>query len=387
MEKRIKFVWILSIVTMALIFCGQTYWLYRQYDFSMSETAKQLEADCNQVLKNEQQKREVERLKSSSRRDEINRVIMKGDVYGILPDAKKARNISAAKLKKEAEKKDSIADKPLEMTFYSSLTGDSLDIKLYDMDFVYAADFTSMYNNAVYKKIQPQVIDSLLKDKGYAGIEHFKTIKSQRVAYPARYEVSGIFSKVCHVTYSSNPFKYEKVEFDVKIPIKSAISSMLTPLIATLLMLIVLAFCLAYQVKTIIIQKRIDGIRHEFMKNMIFEMKQPEEDSSSDGGVRIGETHFYYSLNELQHGSERVILTSRQAEIMRILCENANQVVLRETLLMQAWGDDSYSNSLALNVQISYLRRALKSDELLSIEVLYKRGYMLKVKTKETAAE
>ena len=48
---------------------------------------------------------------------------------------------------------------------------------------------------------------------------------------------------------------------------------------------------------------------------------------------------------------------------------------------MPAWGDDSYSNSLALNVQISYLRRALSSDETVSIEALYKKGYVLRVIT------
>ena len=36
MSKRIKTVWILSIITMILIFCGQTYWLINQYEFTTS---------------------------------------------------------------------------------------------------------------------------------------------------------------------------------------------------------------------------------------------------------------------------------------------------------------------------------------------------------------
>jgi DNA-binding response OmpR family regulator len=145
------------------------------------------------------------------------------------------------------------------------------------------------------------------------------------------------------------------------------------------LLIVVLAFCLLYQAKTILIQKRIDGIRHEFMKNMIFEMKQPASENTLSGAVRMGRTEFRYDLNELQQDNQRIILTSRQAEILHILAEHRNQIVPREVLLNAAWGDDSYANSMALNVQISYLRRALKADESLSIEVIYKKGYILNI--------
>ena len=80
--------------------------------------------------------------------------------------------------------------------------------------------------------------------------------------------------------------------------------------------------------------------------------------------------------------SERVMLTSRQAEIFKILSDSPNRIVPREQILLAAWGDDSYSNSMALNVQISYLRRAIRSDERLAIEVVYKKGYILNVKDK-----
>lgn len=148
----------------------------------------------------------------------------------------------------------------------------------------------------------------------------------------------------------------------------------------SLLFILVLAFCLCYQVKTIVIQKRIDGIRREFLKNMILEQKQPKEEPGKGDCVKVGDTEFRYGINELRHGNERIILTSRQAEIFRLLVATPNEVVGRGQILAEAWGDDSYSNSLALNVQISYLRRAIKDDEHLSIDVVYKKGYVLNVK-------
>jgi two-component system phosphate regulon sensor histidine kinase PhoR len=64
--------------------------------------------------------------------------------------------------------------------------------------------------------------------------------------------------------------------------------------------------------------------------------------------------------------------------LLRLLAETPKEVVPREKILQQIWGDDSYANSLALNVQVTYLRRALKSDPTLSIEAVIKRGYVLK---------
>lgn len=145
------------------------------------------------------------------------------------------------------------------------------------------------------------------------------------------------------------------------------------------LSLFILIGCLYYLVKTIVFQKRIDGIRHEFLKNMIYELKQPkEDDKGEESAVFIGSITFYYAQNELLCGNSRVVITSRQAEILKLLAENQNQLVERDFILNEVWGDDSYSNSLALNVQITYLRRALNLDEKVSIEAVIKKGYILR---------
>ena len=53
------------------------------------------------------------------------------------------------------------------------------------------------------------------------------------------------------------------------------------------------------RIKTIVFQKRIDGIRHEFLKNMIYELKQPKEgDKGEESAVFIGSIAFYYAQNE-----------------------------------------------------------------------------------------
>jgi len=101
------------------------------------------------------------------------------------------------------------------------------------------------------------------------------------------------------------------------------------------------------------------------------------EDNIQEEIYRIGNTVFNYSNNELRSGNNKTLLTSRQAEILRMLAKSLNTAVPRENILSLVWGADSYANSLALNVQITYLRRALQNDSKLSIVSLNKKGYVL----------
>lgn len=92
----------------------------------------------------------------------------------------------------------------------------------------------------------------------------------------------------------------------------------------------------------------------------------------------FGNTVFDYSTNEIRTGNSKTLITSRQAEILRILARNLNVAIDREILLSTVWGNASYANSLALNVQITYLRKALRNDPSTGIVSLTKKGYMLK---------
>lgn len=93
----------------------------------------------------------------------------------------------------------------------------------------------------------------------------------------------------------------------------------------------------------------------------------------------FGHTTFDYTNNELRTSASKVLITSRQAEILRLLVKHMDSAVSRETILAQVWGVSSHTNSLALNVQISYLRKALRNDDSVQIESLMKKGYAIKV--------
>ena len=92
----------------------------------------------------------------------------------------------------------------------------------------------------------------------------------------------------------------------------------------------------------------------------------------------FGNTTFNYTTNEIRTGNNKVLITSRQADILRILATNLNLAVDRDLLLETVWGTSSYANSLALNVQVTYLRKALHNDPSTGIVSLPKKGYMLR---------
>ena len=90
----------------------------------------------------------------------------------------------------------------------------------------------------------------------------------------------------------------------------------------------------------------------------------------------LGETVFRPNLSSLTYRGETHSLSVRQTEILQMLAENVGKPVARDVILEKIWGDASYSNSLALNVQISYIRRLI-SDPGVSITSIKKRGYIL----------
>ena len=101
--------------------------------------------------------------------------------------------------------------------------------------------------------------------------------------------------------------------------------------------------------------------------------------ASSPSRIIIGQTVFDSNLSTIEYSGTVQHLSARQSEILTILVQNIGQTVERSYLLEHVWGNDSYANSLALNVQITYLRKMLEADTSISIVSLKKRGYRLEV--------
>ncbi len=70
-------------------------------------------------------------------------------------------------------------------------------------------------------------------------------------------------------------------------------------------------------------------------------------------------------------------LTSREAEVLRMLCRAKKKVVRREDILTAIWGENDYFAGRSLDVFISKLRKYFAEDPNVNIENVIKVGYIL----------
>ena len=119
-----------------------------------------------------------------------------------------------------------------------------------------------------------------------------------------------------------------------------------------------------------------------YPEELIAKIKERFEQHLSTSSTRmaIGQTIFDRNLSTIEIDGVVQHLSARQSEILTILAQNIGLTVERDIILQSVWGNDSYANSLALNVQITYIRKMLAPDTSISIVSLKKRGYILEVK-------
>ena len=89
---------------------------------------------------------------------------------------------------------------------------------------------------------------------------------------------------------------------------------------------------------------------------------------------KIGQFSFDYE--DLNLSDSR--LTQREADVLRILAIHENEIVKRELILKEIWGEDDYFHGRSLDVFISRLRKYLSSDISVAIENIHSVGFKLR---------
>ena len=70
-------------------------------------------------------------------------------------------------------------------------------------------------------------------------------------------------------------------------------------------------------------------------------------------------------------------LTTKESELLKLLCNNINQVLERNFALKAIWIDDNYFNARSMDVYITKLRKYLKPDPNVQIINVHGKGYKL----------
>lgn len=104
-----------------------------------------------------------------------------------------------------------------------------------------------------------------------------------------------------------------------------------------------------------------------------------DESESSKNIIKISDIEINIEKYEVKKNNEKIILTLKEFELLRILAENKGRVLTRDFLLDKIWGYDYVGETRTVDVHIRHLRQKIEDDDSLSqvIETIRGVGYRM----------
>ena len=103
--------------------------------------------------------------------------------------------------------------------------------------------------------------------------------------------------------------------------------------------------------------------------------KRPSENAAEV--YSIGRFTFDVAKQLLTWQDQSRKLTTKESELLELLCRHRNEVLERNFALKSIWIDDNYFNARSMDVYITKLRKYLSRDETVEILNIHGKGYKL----------
>lgn len=284
MEKRIKIVWMLTLITAFLMIGGQAYWLYNQYGYSVDEYMSTLHQKLVVLEREELEKRyAVKKIKWKYSLDYMiqlpDSINSKGRTFCtiIFTNQKKAIDSVYNPLNVDTLLRDALSKKCAAITFPSDSGGMAKadTFRVENVMFGQINEATSSYQTQLEVPFTIECFDSLLQANRIEASD-IEFARSDTFQWESSYvRAAQFFPPAMNIVYPYNPFKKEVAKATIILPLNPLIRRMGWQLIGSACLLILLVFCLIYQIKTILKQRRIDELRKSFVNTMIHELKRP----------------------------------------------------------------------------------------------------------------
>ena len=101
-------------------------------------------------------------------------------------------------------------------------------------------------------------------------------------------------------------------------------------------------------------------------------VKNSDQEEFKIGKYKFDYKHQVLDLKGVQHK-----LTTKEAELLKLLCLHANDVLDRNFALKSIWNDDNYFNGRSMDVYIAKLRKYLKEDPAVELINVHGKGFKL----------
>lgn len=285
MERRIKFIYGLTICVIVAYSIVQGYWLYSRYQLSLEEYKSELYSTIIACAEEELAIRKTlphpPRLYGNRFRKTYN---IKGDdavetwryeVFALdtLHYIPKGTDAHAYLLDYIASLHDSVPTELPKGLEYFVFTCDSKNNK--DMGTSQLVEALSRFTVDHQHPFQKERLDSILQSRDIAAQSVTITKADTMIWQPSMQLYGSIWQAVMQVSYPYDIFEGQQVVVTTAISISPVIRRMAYTLLITMLLSFFLIFCLVYQILTIRKQRHIEAIRREFLHTMIHELKRP----------------------------------------------------------------------------------------------------------------
>ncbi|TDE43880.1 response regulator transcription factor [Flavobacterium rhamnosiphilum] len=117
------------------------------------------------------------------------------------------------------------------------------------------------------------------------------------------------------------------------------------------------------------------SIEELILKIEVFLKRSHKNNSVEKSIYEIGKYQFDTKNFILYNENEKIPLTQRESELLKLFLDNKNTVLKREQILTSLWGDDDYFMGRSLDVFISRLRKILTNEKGIAIENLHGIGF------------
>ena len=108
-------------------------------------------------------------------------------------------------------------------------------------------------------------------------------------------------------------------------------------------------------------------------------VKETAESTPAQTVFQIGDYTFDYTTQLIHYKGQQQKLSTKEAELLQLLCLKKNTVLTREEALLSIWHDDNYFNGRSMDVFLSKLRKYLREDPKVEILNVHGKGYKLLV--------
>ncbi|MEN2486931.1 response regulator transcription factor [Flavobacterium sp. B11] len=121
------------------------------------------------------------------------------------------------------------------------------------------------------------------------------------------------------------------------------------------------------------------SIEELLLKIEIFLKRSQKNIPTAKTIYEVGKYQFDTKNFILFNDEEKVGLTQREAELLKLFLDHKNSVLKREQILTSLWGTDDYFMGRSLDVFISRLRKILANEQGISIENLHGIGFRFSI--------